>query len=592
MDFKKSIYILFVLLIASSCASTKSQLTQNTGSNSDAQQNGVSQTQLSEDEQNEFEYLFIEGLKQKQIGNISNAVSIFARCLEIDPNSAVCMYEMANLHYSNGDLTSAALLLEKAITIDKSNKWYKLLLAQIYQQRNQYDKAAAVYSDLSDMEPDNQEYLYSKAVLLSMAGKYQEAVDAYNLLENKTGLNEQISVAKQQIYMQLGKPDEALKEINKLIESNPSNPQYYGLLAEYYQIQGENEKALEYYNKILEMDPNNGIVQFSLAGYYLEVGDNDTAFEHIKEAFRNDEVDADTKIEYYLANTTNPDDQVWTNKQIEELMDILYEEYPDDNRMYTIYAQYFISQNDLVKAREYLRKFLETDKSTFIIWQQLLYMDNDLQDYEALYNDSKEALGLFPNQSILYAYNAVGALQLKKYQEALNILDEGETYVVDDQDLQKQFDMYKAEANYQLGNVEAAFSAFDDVLKIDPQNYMVMNNYAYYLSLRGENLEKAEQLSSQVVQANPDNSTYLDTYAWVLFKRGNYSLAKFYMESAIENMLDDSDVLYEHYGDILFKNGETEKAMENWEKAKTLGGGSDELDQKINESRYIESVQP
>ncbi len=571
MNLRKTGYFLLTGFLLASCGTTKT-LNERPSDETKRQE-----TVLTEDQQNEFEYLFIEGLKQKKLGNLSNAVSIFSRCLEIDPNSAVAMYEMANLHYANKDLTSAALLLEKATSIDGSNKWYKLLLVQVYQQRKQYDEAAALYDQLCRIEPENMEFLYSKAVLFGLAEKFQEAIDVYNELENIIGLSDQISVAKQQIYMSWGKPDKALDEINRLIDSNPDEPQYYGLLAELYQTQGDKENALKYFKKILEIDPDNGFVHFSLAGFYQVEGDFVTAFEHIKKAFKNEELEADTKIQYYMMQTADPENSDWTDAQIEEMLAILFEEYPDDNRMFTIYADYFIRQNKLTEARDYLRKYLETDSSSFVIWQQLMFVSNDLHDFQTLYDDSKKAIELFPNQALSYGLHAVAALQLEKYEDALKTLDEGEPYLLDNQFLKTQFQIYRAEANYKLGRVEAAFKAFDEVVKLDPDNFMALNNYAYYLSLRGKDLDKAERLSNRVVQANPTNPTYLDTHAWVLFKRKDL------------NGGDDNAVLVEHYGDILYMLGEKDKALENWKKALDMGDGSTVLEQKIKESRFIES---
>ena len=582
MNLRKTGYFLLTGFLLASCGTTKT-LNERPSDETKRQE-----TVLTEDQQNEFEYLFIEGLKQKKLGNLSNAVSIFSRCLEIDPNSAVAMYEMANLHYANKDLTSAALLLEKATSIDNSNKWYKLLLAQVYQQRKQYVEAAALYDQLCRIEPENMEFLYSKAVLFGLAEKFQEAIDVYNELENKIGLSDQISVAKQQIYMSWEKPDKALDEINRLIDSNPDEPQYYGLLAELYQTQGDKENALKYFKKILEIDPDNGFVHFSLAGFYQVEGDLATAFEHIKKAFKNEELEADTKIQFYMMQTADPENSDWTDAQIEEMLAILFEEYPDDNRMFTIYADYFIRQNKLTEARDYLRKYLETDPSSFVIWQQLMFVSNDLHDFQTLYDDSKKAIELFPNQALSYGLHAVAALQLEKYEDALKTLDEGEPYLADNQFLNIQFEIYRAEANYKLGRVEAAFKAFDEVIKLDPDNFMALNNYAYYLSLRGKDLDKAERLSNRVVQANPTNPTYLDTHAWVLFKRKDFSLAKFYIETALENGGDDNAVLVEHYGDILYMLGEKDKALENWKKAHEMGDGSAVLEQKIKESRFIE----
>ena len=593
MNLKRIVYIFLIGLEVSSCAVLKKGAPERAaGGDSEVAAAKQTETQLTEDEQNELEYLFIEGVKQKKLGNLKDAASVFSRCLEIDPNSAAAMYELAQVHYANKDLTSASLLLQKAVSIDGTNKWYKILLAQVYQQRKQYVEAADVYDQLYQAEPDDNEYLFTKAGLLAMAKEYEQAINAYNELQKKTGIIDQVSVAKEQVYMSWGKTDEAFEEIRKLIAVNPENPQYYGILAEMYQNQGDQENALKYYNKILEIQPDNGFVHFSLAGFYQQEGDYGRAFEHIKKAFENDELDANTKIQYYMMQTANPDSSDWTDNQISELLQILHDKYPDNNLMYTIYADNLIRQNKLKEAREYLKKYVATDETNFAIWQQLLFISNDLQDFKTLYTDSKAALPLFPEEAVVYALNAVAAIQLDKYEEALKVLDKGEPYAGDNQNLKIQFEIYKAEANYKLKHVEEAFKAYEEVIRLDPTNYMAMNNYAYYLSMRGEDLNKAESMSSKVVRANPLNPTYLDTHAWVLFKKKDYSGAKHFMETALENGGDKNAVLVEHYGDILYMMGNKVKALENWKKAKELGEGSDVLDQKIKESRYIESKQP
>ena len=115
----------------------------------------MKEASISDDDKNEFEYTFIEGLKQKMIGNQQAAVTLFSKCLEINPNSSSAMFELAKVHSSGGDMTSSSLLLEKAITLDPQNKWYKLLLAQIYQQGKQYKKAADVYQELYQAYSEN-----------------------------------------------------------------------------------------------------------------------------------------------------------------------------------------------------------------------------------------------------------------------------------------------------------------------------------------------------------------------------------------------------------------------------------------------------
>lgn len=576
-------YCAVISILASSCAIAKKEVKTPVQAKP-----AVEESAISDDQKNEFEYTFIEGLKQRMIGNQQAAISLFSKCLQINPNSSSAMFELAKIHSGNGDMTSASLLLEKAIKIEPENKWYKVLLAQIYEQGKQFKEAAGLYQQLYQLDPENLEYMYMNAALLSSAKEYDQALEIYNALERKVGINDQISVEKQQIYQAAGKKKEALAELQKLIDFNPKEPRYYGLMADYYLSEKDETNALKYYLKILEIDPENGFVLFSLTSFYKEKSDKEKAWEYARKAFLNKSVEVETKIQFYLMITSGQEKPFFTDDQITELVDILVKTNSDDFRVYTVSAEYLISKGKLVEAREQLRKVLETQKDNYMIWERMILISNDLLDFKSVYSDSENALDLFPNQPTLYGLKAVACLQLEKYAEALETLKEGENYVLDNKVMQIQFALYKAEACYKLDRVEEAFKAFDEVIKLDPENWMAMNNYAYYLSVRNENLVKAEELSSKAVRANPENSTYLDTYAWVLFMRKDYSLAKFYMESAMKYGGDKNGVIVEHYGDILIMLGEKEKAIEQWKKALETGEGTKFLSEKIKQVRYID----
>ena len=583
MKNKLITYIAVVSVLVSSCGTSQKQVKL-----ADNDKQKIQETAISDNDKNEFEFTFIEALKQKMIGNQQAAVTLFSKCLEINPSSSSAMFELAKIHASSGDQTSSALLLEKAINLSPENQWYKLLLAQIYQQGKQYKQAADLYQQLYAMDSENLEYLYMNAALLSSAEKYDLSINAYDELEKKIGINDQISVEKQQIYQAAGKKKEALAELQKLIDLNPKEPRYYGLMADYYLSEKEDEKALEYYMKILEMDPDNGFVLFSLTSFYREKEDKVKAWEYVRKGFQSKSVEIETKIQYYLMITADPEKPFFTDDQVNELVDILVKTNSDDFRVYTVYAEYLIRKGKLAEARDQLRQVLETEKDNYLIWERMLMISNDLQDFKSIDTDAATAIDLFPSQPILYGLRAVACLQLKKYTEAIEILDEGEPYLLDNKPMKIQFNLYRAEANYKLDKVQEAFKAFDEVISIDPENWLAMNNYAYYLSLRNENLEKAELLSGKAVKANPENPTYLDTYAWVLFMRKDYTLAKFYMEIALKNGGDKNGVIVEHYGDILFMLGQKELALEQWKKALAIGEVSEFVSEKIKQKRYLD----
>lgn len=583
---KKIIYnVCVVLLFAAfvSCSGGKKITEQQIVKAAVATEN----REIDEKKQMEFDYLFSEALKQKMFGNAQNAIQILSNCLQIDPNSSAAMYELASIHAANKDFTSSTLLLEKAISINPQNIWYKQMLAQIYQQSKKFEEAAQLYTELIKDDPENQQYLYTKAILLANAQKYDEAIETYKLLEQKTGINEQISVEIQQLYIANGQVDKAFGEIEKLIKDNPTEPKYYGLLADLYQSQGDSVNALKNYNKILEMDPESGFVHFSLANYYLEHKDFDKSFEETKKGFSSKNVELETKIQLYMMLVSNKEESKITDEKEVELIKILLENHPDEFLVYTIQADNFLRNNKLAEGRDALLKALELENNDYTIWERLLFIDNDLQDWQGLYEHSTNAIELFPNQANIYLLKSVACIQLEKYDETVTVVDEGMDFVVDNQPLKGQFLMLKGEAFYKQNKIDEAFKLFDKSVEISPDNYVGLNNYAYYLSMADRDLDKAERMSGKVIERFPDNATYLDTYAWVLFKKGNYTLAKFYMETAIKNESGDNAVMLEHYGDILFMLNKLEEANQYWEKAENSGSTSEVLKRKIREKKYI-----
>ena len=176
---KRLVFIIILPVVLAACSGTKKI------ASTEPLQVETKEIQIEEQKSMEFEFLFVEAIKEKVLGNTQKAIQNLAGCLEINPRSSAAMYELAGIHASNNDYTSASLLLEKAISINPDNKWYQLLLAQIYQQSKKFKEAAEIFDRLLQKDPENLEYLYMKATLLSNSKNPDEAIRAYNLLEQK-----------------------------------------------------------------------------------------------------------------------------------------------------------------------------------------------------------------------------------------------------------------------------------------------------------------------------------------------------------------------------------------------------------------------
>jgi tetratricopeptide (TPR) repeat protein len=202
--------------------------------------------------------------------------------------------------------------------------------------------------------------------------------------------------------------------------------------------------------------------------------------------------------------------------------------------------------------------------------------------------EAKRAIQLFPQQPLLYLFAGIADYQLESYSKAIESLEQGKRFVLQNNALLVQFYSNLGDAYHAQKDFVKSEENYDLALELNPDNSLVLNNYAYYLSLRNENLEKAEKMSARAVELDSLNSANLDTYAWVLYKRGKYAEAEIFVVKAIKNGGSTDGTLLEHYGDILFKLGRKDEAIQKWEIAKELGGYSELLDKKLEEGKLYE----
>ena len=364
----------------------------------------------------------------------------------------------------------------------------------------------------------------------------------------------------------------ASNELVKLIKKYPEKDEYLSLLAELYFNYNQDKKGLQILDRLLKADPDNGFIHFYLADYYRDKKQPNEVEKHMKSALLSDKIDNGYKIQYILRLIMNPDTTLVSDSQFDTYMDLLMSKYSDDLSVRALHSDFLKKDNKLQEAKKELEFILSKDKNNYLICEEFLLLCNETADTVGMYKTGTEAIKYFPDQPLPYALSGISLMMQKDFKSAMPFFQKGVELAGDKLELKSQFYSYLADCYYNLDSVQQAFDMFDQVLLINPDDALVLNNYAYYLSLRNEKLELAERMSSKAIAIEPENGTYLDTYAWVLYMRGEYSQARYYMKLAIEKTKESSGVLYEHYGDILYRSGNKEEALKMWKKALELGG--------------------
>lgn len=531
--------------------------------------------------------LFAKAIIKKQTGNFQEALDILNEAYEIDNNDAATNYEISRVLMALGRSDEALLKAEKAAEIEPSNIWYKANFAKASRINENYDDYVKAYEEIVKLNPNDLNFIYELAFAYQFTGDYRKSISVYKKIEELIGVNERITGQVADFYSRLGEPENGAKEYEKLVASNPDDTRYYALLAEYSLKNGMDEKAITAYEKIVEINPDDPYIYISLADFYSKKGMPEKSFVQLKKGLSNPALDINTKINL-LVNYYNNELSEEQKKQALELSEILMEVHPDDPLSGTFYASMLYENKEYELAYPLFKEIIKSGKANYAIWEQLLFCDLYLEDYKALADDSEECIDYFPNYPLPYFFAGVGNFQIRDFVKAKAFLETGKDFVVNNNALLEQFYSTLGDTYNELENYEASYAAYKKVLKLNPKNSIVLNNYAYYLSLRGVELEKAKEMAYKSVELDPYNSSNLDTYAWVLYKLEDYKGALEWIKKAYNNGGEKSGAILEHYGDILYRLDQKDKALEKWKEAKATSGYSDLLDKKIEDQKLYE----
>ncbi|GMO36178.1 MAG: tetratricopeptide repeat protein [Candidatus Azobacteroides pseudotrichonymphae] len=537
-----------------------------------------------------FDYFFLNAICFKQKSEHNQAFNSFQYLLRIDSTSSVVLYELSKYYLFLNKEQLALNALRKATFYTPNNFEYKLALANLSRELGNNNLAIILYEELIKGNPQNLELYYCLSDLYVKQQNVNKAIRVLNKIENSIGINEDIALKKSQLYKLIGKKKQALRALKYLAEKFPTEAKYQIFIGDFYLDENEIEEALLYYERSKIMDPNNLYYFVAMSNYYATKGKVGSAIHKIERALEAPTLDLGTKLNIlgkYIENLCE-------NKQDKEAANVLFEtlmeQYPQDKELNRMYGNFLFLQGKKKEAKFQFQAVIEAMPEDFEAWIQLLNIALQEENSDEIISICENALIHFPDVPEFYLYEGIAYSIKKAYQNALDIYLEGLKIISTDDILLSTFLGQIGDLYYQLGNKEKSFVFYEQAIKYNDKNIVVLNNYAYRLSLTKENLDKAKEMAAVVVQLQPDNITYIDTYAWIFFQAGDYSLAKFYIKNAISKDTVVNGEILEHYGDILYKTGDIDEAVSKWQEALCLkeasNGDTSILKKKITDKTY------
>ncbi len=546
---------------------------------------------LSQEDQRKYDQFFLDAILEREKGHSDAAFDLLRHCLDINPNASEAHYFLAQ-YYNALDADSLSLLhFKRAAELNPDNETYMETLAQVHIRQKEYLAAISVTERLYDRNKDREDLLELLFQLYKQVKDYPNAISVLERIENIDGKSERLSLAKCECYTQMGNQKAAIAEMAELARQYPNDLNYQGLYGDVLMMNGNEDQALEVFHQVLKEEPDNSRALMALHNYYL-----------VKE----DSIAADSLLErLLLSRHTQQENKVYLIRQ-----EIMSSEANsgDSTKVLALFRKMNASQPDadmLILQATYMDlKKMPKDSINLVLEQVLdIAPDNsaarlqlvanawEAEDMNRIVDLCQAARQYNPDEMAFYYYQGIAYYKQEKLDEALSAFQNGIGVINENSNPNIVSDFYAVMGDilHQKGLAEEAYAAYDSCLQWKDDNIGCLNNYAYYLSEEGVQLDKAEQMSYKTIKAEPKNSTYLDTYAWILFMQQRYSEARIYIDQALQNKDDsvDNSVILEHAGDIYSFCQQPDQALDYWQDALKTAPENQVLIRKIKLKKYV-----
>lgn len=346
----------------------------------------------------EFQDSFYESLLQKGIENYDKAIVALEKCLKSQPNNATIHFEMGKNYLALKQYENAYNSFEKATQLNPKNRWFWVGMYDVSFQTKNYERAIATVQHLIPFDE-----------------KYKD-----DLIP---------------LYMATNQSDKALTVITEM------NAKF-----------GKSQERNRFKNQILSANKNetSDWKELSVFKTYLDANEGAKAVESMNTLLDNNQIDAKIKHrvlnEFLIFASKNP--------QYESDLDKAISFFDNDKEINVAQeiGKFYQNKKQLEKAIGYYELALQ--KGVGVVETNLLLLQayTTTQQFQKLAQKSAEGMELYPAQAYFYYYFGLANNQLRQFNKAKEALETGLDFVIDDLDLEINFNLQLAEAFNGLGD--------------------------------------------------------------------------------------------------------------------------------------------
>lgn len=518
---------------------------------------------------------FIEGKTLELRNNYIGAIENYRTALKYDKAPGI-YYSLSEVYFRLSKAGEALIEINNALRIKPDDQNYLELLANIYIAKKDFNKAAETYEKIIALDSNYTYGLYSLARLYQELNMPAKAIVIYEKITNSIGYDFDVLNKMYDIYISYRNYDKAIEVLESILQLDPYNIEIKKILASHYLSGNKYPEARKIFEELYLLNPEDKDIQTELVKIYFKQNESDKAFENFSKMLGKDSLGFMEKVQVGELYFNLISQDVNASEIAENIFMNLNNDYPSQWLPY-----YYLGAIDILKRNDgYIEKFdmaiqnADTSREVYINIGFAYFQQQQLNEAIVILD---EGLIKFPED---YRLNYIKGLSLQgmgKENEAIPFFENAiEANSTDVGILSTLALAYDNQGEYEKSQV-----TYEKALKIDPQNALLLNNYAYNLSERGVNLEKALSMSSVAVEKDPGNSSYLDTMGWIYFKLKNYKLAKEYIEKSLSVNRNNAVVL-EHLGDVYNAMKDYSNALKFWKLSLEKNPGNKTLQEKID----------
>jgi tetratricopeptide (TPR) repeat protein len=517
---------------------------------------------------------FVDGSVYETKGDYAKAILEYQDALRFDKDPAI-YFALSKNFALLGKNALAIDAAKEALRLAPGEMTYRKNLADIYAGSFELDAAAEQFEEIIKRDSSQMDAWYNLARIYQVRRPLR-SLEVYEQILLRFGPDWDVLLQTAEIYNKMGKFDKAAEALRQMGTIDPANRALQENLAQAYIRAAKFDEALAVYGGLRERYPEDLGLRAEVAGVFLVQGDYARAATEFESILSQDTVNVEVKLhigEMYFG-------QLGKDSTLAPLTRTIFEriaaKHPADWRAYWFLGAVGTLMRDDSLAVRNFKKVTELASWNADAWVYLSSVFLGKNNFAEVARVLETALKVLPDDFRVNFFLGVSYSRLGRNIDAVRVLEKARQLNPKDVDAIAQLALvYDG-----MKKFEESDALYEEAIRIDGTNHLVLNNYAYSLAERGTQLERALNFARKAVETQPDNPSYLDTIGWIYYRLGQFTEAEGYVKQAIGKG-EVSAVVYEHLGDIYYRMNQKDLAMEQWQMALKLDEANSALRDKI-----------